>query len=1008
MADDKITKLLQALPAMIATAVRESITTPRAEAAQTPASAPKFPMQPYRSAEGTTVADYFTQFNWALDLCKIPVSEHATYARVYMGVELNAVLKSLVSPVDPETLAYGDIQSELMKHFDASRNMYAESIKFSTIRQRAGESIASFTLRLRQGATHCEYGKFLDRMLIEQMLKGLASTEMCDEIVGKKPKTFAIACEIASTLEATRQASDTLKGVTPNITSKSDSTYRIGYEKPISRKSSNQRHRGKSYSRLQSDLARPLQGSHSPNRGTAMNQPTCAGCGGDHPRSQCKFLNAECRTCGKKGHISKACRSKPKQRRMHHVIDEEQPVDSLDSTHSFSQVEVIGAIQPPGKRLIDVIVEGTTVKMELDTGAPCSMISKLRLDQINPNLMLQKTVRNFASYTGHRINCIGKTSVTATIGTTSRNLELYVVDEEFETLLGREWISEFVREINFAQLFRKPSSLHKVSSQQTLTPDQQKELETTLNRYHDVFSDTPGKLSGPPTKMHLKDGTTPVFSRARDVPVALRSAYAKEIDAKLASGFYKKVEYSEWASTTHVVAKKNGKLRITGNYKPTLNPRLIIDEHPIPRVDQLFNKMRGAALFCHLDVTDAYTHLEVDEEFSHALTLNTPTHGLIRPTRAVYGAANIPAIWQRRMDTVLQGLPDVVSFFDDTIVFAKNFEHLMLALTATLERYRQHGLKLNREKCSFAEPTLEALGHKVDASGVHKSDAHIRAVRDAPKPATPEELQLFLGKATYYSAFIYNLSTRDRPLRDMLLQDPLVWTPEGDRAYQDIKDALTSPQVLMQYDPTLPLLLATDASKTGLGAVLSHRLSNGQERPIAYASRTMSATEQRYLQIDKEALAIVWAAQKIFNYLYARHFTLITDHKPLTQILHPEKSLPVLCISRMANYADYLAHFDYDVIFKTSKQNANADYCSRAPLPSTIYSIQSLNPLQREEVGDLDDFDLFTVHQTQQLPVTAEAIARETRRDSHLGKIVQLLIGGQDLARHNFKAPEVT
>ncbi|KYN02859.1 Uncharacterized protein K02A2.6, partial [Cyphomyrmex costatus] len=123
------------------------------------------------------------------------------------------------------------------------------------------------------------------------------------------------------------------------------------------------------------------------------------------------------------------------------------------------------------------------------------------------------------------------------------------------------------------------------------------------------------------------------------------------------------------------------------------------------------------------------------------------------------------------------------------------------------------------------------------------------------------------------------------------------------------------------YDPSLPLVLATDASKIGLGAILSHKLSNGQERPIAYMSRTLSHTEQRYPQIDKEALAIIWAVQKFFYYLYARHFTLFVDNKPLTQILHPEKSLPILCISRMANYADYLSHFNYTVIFKPSKLN---------------------------------------------------------------------------------------
>ncbi|XP_018331851.1 uncharacterized protein LOC108741522 [Agrilus planipennis] len=112
----------------------------------------------------------------------------------------------------------------------------------------------------------------------------------------------------------------------------------------------------------------------------------------------------------------------------------------------------------------------------------------------------------------------------------------------------------------------------------------------------------------------------------------------------MTSGFYKRVDYSEWAFTTHVVAKRNGKLRIMDNYKPTLYPMIIIDEHPIPKVEHLFNQISDAGLFCHLDVSNSYTHLEDDDEFGHMLTFNTPTHGLIEPTKAVYGAANIPAL----------------------------------------------------------------------------------------------------------------------------------------------------------------------------------------------------------------------------------------------------------------------------------------------------------------------------------------------------------------------------
>lgn len=206
----------------------------------------------------------------------------------------------------------------------------------------------------------------------------------------------------------------------------------------------------------------------------------------------------------------------------------------------------------------------------------------------------------------------------------------------------------------------------------------------------------------------------------------------------------------------------------------------------------------------------------------------------------------------------------------------------------------------------------------------------------------------------------------------MLRTENFEWSEEADKAFNDIKHTLISPQVLMQYNPTLPLILATDASKTGLGAVLSHRLQNGLERPIAYASCSLSTT-------DKEALAIVWAVKKFFHYLYARKFTLITDHKPLTQILHPEKSLPILCISRMANYAEYLSHFNFDIEYRATDKNTNADYCSQITRPPTTSDVHSI--FLHKGGNTQDDFEDFIVQQIQQLPVRAHS-PKDTKRPS--------------------------
>ncbi|XP_011883987.1 PREDICTED: uncharacterized protein K02A2.6-like [Vollenhovia emeryi] len=990
-------ELMQAMSAMMASAIQASIANLGTEAngssSTTKPRLPLFAISEYRSTEHTLVADYFKRFEWSLELSKISSDLHANYARVHMGSELNNALKFLINPRSPEDLTYEELKQVLISHFDRAKNKYAESIRFRHITQQSGETIANFALRLRQGAAHCEYGEFLDRMLTEQLLHGLAVREMCDEIVAKKPTTFAEAYDIANALEATRKTTNEVK---ESSSTTQDTTHKLGYGQP------KLKHNGKPSRQRSSSRGRRQQPNHQ-DSSRQQKDYVCHGCGGKHARSQCRFRDAVCHTCNKKGHLSKVCKSKELNTDTR-TVAALQPAEHVDTIRYRDKINAVNSRQ---KCMIDVEIDGKILRMELDSGAPCGIVNVKTLRTIKPKFLLKKTDRQFVSYTGHQIPCIGRTLVNVTIGKTTQKLKLFVVKGHFDALFGREWISHFIHEIDFAKLFSATETINMISSvNPKLTHAQKERLGQLLAKYKDVFNLKAGTLTGPPISLHRKPGTTPIFAKAREIPIALRDAYAREIDSKIESGFYKKVEYSEWLSTTHVVAKKNGQLRITGNYKPTVNPRVVIDEHPIPKVEHIFSHFKEAQIFCHLDVSDAYSHLVLDEESSHMLTLNTPTHGLIRPTRAVYGAASIPAIWQRRMEIVIEGLRNVKNFYDDFIIFAEDFESLLRVLDEVLERFREHGLHLNREKCVFATSSIEFLGHKVDSQGIHKSDRHIEAIQKISKPSTPEELQLFLGKASYYSSFIPDLSTRDRPLRDMLLSKLFKWTSVAEKAFEDIKNILISPQVLMPYDPKRPLLLATDASKTGLGAVLSHRLSNGQERPIAYASRTMSATEQRYPQIDKEALAIVWAVQKFFYYLYARHFTIITDHKPLTQILHPEKSLPTLCISRMANYADYLSHFDFDVIFKPTEENTNADYCSRIPIPVFTSTTHRISLKEREEI-EYDGFDHFVLHQIEQLPVNAERIARETRKDPHLGKIVQRLEAGQDLSRFGYKAPEI-
>ena len=181
--------------------------------------------------------------------------------------------------------------------------------------------------------------------------------------------------------------------------------------------------------------------------------------------------------------------------------------------------------------------------------------------------------------------------------------------------------------------------------------------------------------------------------------------------------------------------------------------------------------------------------------------------------------------------------------------------------------------------------------------------------------------------------------------------------------------------VLTHFHPDLPLHVASDASPCGLGAVLSHSMPDGTERPIVFASRTLNTAEQNYSQIDKKALGVAWSLRKFHT--YDRRFALITDHQPLTAIFSPVTNLPSMTAARLQWYALLLAGYQYDIVYRKTSDHGNSDGLSRLPTNSPA----------TEADADSDAVETFHVSQFDPLPVTAEKVRRETRRDPTLAAV---------------------
>jgi len=317
------------------------------------------------------------------------------------------------------------------------------------------------------------------------------------------------------------------------------------------------------------------------------------------------------------------------------------------------------------------------------------------------------------------------------------------------------------------------------------------------------------------------------------------------------------------------------------------------------------------------------------------------------------------------------------------LVTGRTAEEHMKNLENVLARLKKFGLRANREKCKFFQTSVSYLGYVLDANGLNKAPDKIRAVVEAPRPQDVTSLRSYIGLVNYYNRFLPNLASTLHPLYQLLEKGrPWNWTSLCEEAFQECKKLVTSDQVLTHYDPGLPVRLACDASPYGIGAVLSHVMPDSTERPIAFASRSLISAEQAYAQIDKEALALVWGVKHFNHYLYGRRFQLVTDHKPLTFIFHPERGIPGTAAARLQRWALFLSGHDYTIVYKNTGQHGNADALSRLPMePHTGNQHQHTR---------IDSAEVFNLNQIEILPVTLQDIERETRRDLVLSEVYEL------------------
>ena len=467
----------------------------------------------------------------------------------------------------------------------------------------------------------------------------------------------------------------------------------------------------------------------------------------------------------------------------------------------------------------------------------------------------------------------------------------------------------------------------------------------------------------------------PQFHKPRSVPYALCAQVEAELEHLEKAGIIKPVESSEWAAPVVPVIKRDGTIRVCGDYKVTANKAAIADSYLLPRVEDLFASLAGGQAFTKLDLAHAYLQLELDEASKPLLTINT-SKGLFQYQRLPFGITSGPAIFQRTIESILQGLPCTSIYLDDILVTGRNEQEHLRNLEAVLTRLEERGVRLNQAKCGFLLPEVEYLGHRLSADGLRPTNEKVRAMVEAPAPRNVTQLRSFLGLVNYYGKFLPNLSTQLAPLYHLLQKHvKWTWSSTHEEAFQKVKELLTSAPLLVHYDPDKQLLLSCDASPYWVGAVLSHVTEDGAERPVAFASCSLSPAERNYSQLEREALSIVFGVKKFHYYLYGRSFTILSDHQPLKHLLSESRAIPPMASARIQRWALTLSAYKYTLAYKPGEHHSNADVLSRLPLPDA--------PMDVPTPGDT----VLLTECLAALPLTASQIARWTDRDPVLAKV---------------------
>ena len=856
------------------------------------------------------------------------------------GLESLEKVQYIIAPKEIESTPFEDIKLAIERFVLPKSNVtIIERANFYSLKQEQSEKEIDFLIRLREKATYCDFDSLksavnpADEMIRAAFIAGLRNPKTKAKILGNLCQKDYSTEEILQCIQQFDDIEEFTERYQKEACDAENMQATKEYDNDVNyvTRKSNTMHQ-------QYPSSRNVKGDVITN---------CNFCGGSHAKRQCPAFKKSCKNCGKINHFAKVCRS---TRISTNYVDKEL-ISANDESFNVCDVN------PEEKKtcIINVMINDKHLKMQQDTGSTITIISSKMWKELNKPT-LQRTTAKLQAYDGHTMSVLGKFTAVLEHEKRFHPITITVVESTKSFgLLGRDYLFDDNSVV----------SIHASDIETPVKPNQ---------------AYLPA-IKGVTAKIELIDGARNMFCRARPVPIPLEEKVNEEIERLQQMGVITPVEFSDNASPVVWVRKTDGSLRMCADYKVHMNKKIKSDAFPLPTIETIFAKLKNANKFAKLDLRSAYWQIEMDESSKKLSTINT-SKGLFQVNRLQMGMKNSSCIFQRVMETILKDLKGILIYQDDIAVFAENELSLNKRLNSVKKRLQEKGISLNEAKCIERVDEISFLGFNVSATGIRPDEKLVARVKSISKPKNVKQVEAYIGLVNFFGRLIPRFSDLVYPLNELRKKGvPFIWSKQCNDAFENLKNAISTSPVVQPYSLEKEATLTTDASKYSLAAVLTQ-----EDHPVIYISRNLTQAEKNYSNIEREALAIVWAATRLKDFLLGRKFSINTDHKPLQFLFGENKEIPHATAScRIIRWALTLMQYDYEIKHIPGKNIPHADALTR--LEYTSNSDERIdgfcNSLQTEnEVG----FQNGVLHRNE--------IKSELSRDSLLQRIMWRVVTG--------------